>query len=224
MSRFTWRQGYIFSGYSVCWPCMCGVMFCRYTCWSRDHHVRAEYQLPLWSENGTTRLYCSASTILKSLDICYIHIFYNFFFEKLLLVYLFNVIFTLIYILSNHVFPIFFFLALLFKPTFRMLFVGVQSSNTHKANRGLFLINWVLNKVQFSHELFKSRRKNHGQHKTRFHQYLAPFTFLCLEIRNLSSSFLKATFSSSVEWKLTPILWIRFYSCLYSLSRMMWPY
>ena len=94
---------------------------------------------------------------------------------------------------------LFLFLALLFKPTFRMLFVGVQSSNTHKANRGLFLINRVVNKIHFSHELFKSRRMNHGQHKTRFHQYLAPFLFLCLEIRNLSSLFLKATFSSSVE-------------------------
>ena len=63
-----------FCGYNVCWPCMCGVMFCRYTCWSGVHHVRAQYHLPLWSENGTRRLYCSASTILKSLDICYIHI------------------------------------------------------------------------------------------------------------------------------------------------------
>jgi hypothetical protein len=80
-----WTQSYIFSGYSVCWPCMCGVMFCRYTCWSRDHHVRAEYQLPLWSENGTRRLYCSASTILKSLDIYYIHIFYHFPFEKIII-------------------------------------------------------------------------------------------------------------------------------------------
>lgn len=170
---------------------MCGVMFCRYTCWSRDHHVRAEYQLPLWSENGTTRLYCSASTILKSLDICYINIFYNFSFWKML--FSFQFIFF-----PNHVFPTFF-LALLFKPTFRMLFVGVQSSNTHKANRGLFLINRVVNKMQFSHELFKSRRMNHGQHKTRFHQYLAPFIFLCLGIRDLSPLFLKATFSSSVE-------------------------
>jgi len=189
MSRFTWRQSYIFSGYSVCWPCMCGVMFCRYTCWSRDHHVRAEYQLPLWSENGTTRLYCSASTILKSLDICYINIFTIFLFEKLLLVYWFNVILISICTLPNHVFPSFFLLFCSNQP-FRMLFVGVQSSNTHKSNRGLFLINRVVNKMHFSQELFKSRRMNHGQHKTRFHQYLAPFIFLCLEIRNLSSLFL----------------------------------
>jgi hypothetical protein len=80
-----------------------------------------------------------------------------------------------------------------------MLSVGVQSSNTQRAIRGPFLINRVVYKMYSSHEIFKSRRMNHGQHITRLHQSLAPFTFLCLEIRNLSSLFLKANFPSSVE-------------------------
>ena len=56
MSRFTWRLKCIETYYDEgawCWSCMCGVMFCRYTRRSRNHHVRAEYQLPLRSENGT---------------------------------------------------------------------------------------------------------------------------------------------------------------------------
>lgn len=150
----------------MCWSCMCGVMFCRYTRWSWDHHVRAEYQLPVWSENGTRRLYCSASTILKSLDIyCYVLFFKLTILFKNLFIDFFNVTFLSIHTPLNHIFPIFYFL---FKPTFRMLFVGVESSNTQKENRGLFLMNRVVYKMQFSHELFKSRHMNHAKHENSF--------------------------------------------------------
>jgi hypothetical protein len=153
-----------------CWPCMCGIIFCRYARWSRDHHVRAEHQLPLWSENGTRRLFCSASTILKPLDICYIYFLTNFPVNNLFFIYLFNVIFLSIYILLNHIFPIFYFSV---QTDISHVICGrsiIKHTHTQKERKtGSFSHDQVLYNM---HELFKSRLMNHGQHKTSFHQHV----------------------------------------------------
>lgn len=118
----------------------------------------------------------------------------------------------------------------LFKPTFRMLFVGVQSSNTQKEKRGLFLMNQVLYNVQFSHELFKSRPMNHKQHKISFHQHLILIHFSIQRCGLFLCRFLRPIFQARLNRNGPRFLWIYFYPCLYFhaelcdiINETLWP-